>query len=67
MPKVRTCKTCPLYSRELSRCRMDFVNPSTQRATMNAITTYGSDYVCYYNRWKNENSSRYLPMGVMSR
>lgn len=66
MLKVRTCKTCPLYCKELSRCRMGFVNPSTKPATTKAMATYGSDYVCHYNRWKNENSSRYLSVGVMS-
>ncbi|ADI02691.1 hypothetical protein [Syntrophothermus lipocalidus] len=66
MLKVRTCKTCPLYSRELSRCRMGFVNPPTKRATAETVAAFGSDYVCHYNRWKNGNSSLYLPAGVMS-
>ncbi|MGI9951602.1 hypothetical protein V3F56_04490 [Moorellaceae bacterium AZ2] len=66
MLRIRTCKTCPLYDRELSRCRMGFVNPPTKRATTKVMATYGSDYVCHYSRWKNENSSRYLSVGVMS-
>ena len=53
MTKVRTCKTCPLYDRELSRCRMGFVNPRTKRATEKVLATYSSDYICHYNRWKN--------------
>jgi len=59
MTKIRTCKTCPHYDREFSCCRMGFVNPPTKRATEKVMATYGSDYICHYNRWKNAGSLKY--------
>ncbi len=59
MLKVRTCKTCPLYDRELTRCRMGFVNPSTKQVTKKTVATYGSDYVCHYSRWKNSAALKF--------
>ncbi|UZQ82918.1 hypothetical protein [Thermoanaerobacter sp. RKWS2] len=38
---------------------MGFVNPSTKQATTKAMGTYGSDYICHYNRWKNSGTLKY--------